>query len=256
MEQQQLVTMLSIEKTFYFHKTLSTHPKRKYIADTLNKLKDDEKISDDVFALTMNIFDRFISKTSLLIDNRSNSLLALSCYNLAKKLRTNVLINNENEVTSLILANENFTDDDIFNTEQIIAETLDWDLSSVVPHDYIRLILQYIFPRDFDLTKIVSHIHILLSIAICEINTLTILPSLLCCACIRAALKGIHYSNIQQIDDLIIKRISCNKSELIQTQCLIEQFLQTCLKNLTPKPTRRCLAPIETINTTASPRVK
>lgn len=77
-------------------------------------MKDDEKISDDVFALTMNIFDRFISKTSLFIDNRSNSLIALSCYNLAKKLRTNILINNENEVTSLILANENFTDDDIF----------------------------------------------------------------------------------------------------------------------------------------------
>jgi len=38
MEQQQLVTMLSIEKTFYFNKTISTHPKRKFIADTLNKV--------------------------------------------------------------------------------------------------------------------------------------------------------------------------------------------------------------------------
>jgi len=83
------------------------------------------------------------------------------------------------------------------------------------------------------------------------------LPSLLCCACIRAALKGVHYSNIQQIDDLMVNQIACNQVDLIQTQCLIEQFLQTCLKNLTPKPARRCLAPIDTINKkTASPRVK
>jgi hypothetical protein len=62
----------------------------------------------------MNLFDRFISKYSLLINDRYCQLIALSCYNLAKKLRTNTSINNENEHTSLILLSENYTDEEIF----------------------------------------------------------------------------------------------------------------------------------------------
>jgi len=71
-------------------------------------------MSDDVFALTMNIFDRFIYKYSSSINDRYCQLIALSCYNLAKKLRTNTSVNNENEQTSLILLNENYTDEEIF----------------------------------------------------------------------------------------------------------------------------------------------
>jgi len=257
MEQQQLATMLSIEKSLYINKSFKSHPKRRLIADSLHKLNDDEKMSDDVFALTMNIFDRFISKYSLFLNDRYCQLIALSCYNLAKKLRTNILINNENEQTSLIILNENYTDEEIFNTEQLIVEILDWDLSTVVPHDYIQLILQYIFPIETDLTKVRSHVHILLSLAICELNTFTILPSILCCACIKDAIKGLCILNIHQIDDLILKIIQCNKVDLIHTQHIIEQLFQTYLQEITPSPPRRCLAPIDTINkTTKSPRVK
>jgi hypothetical protein len=71
-------------------------------------------MSDDIFALTMNIFDRFIVKSSLFITDRYCQLIALSCYNLAKKLRTNMSINNENEQISLILLNENYRDEEIF----------------------------------------------------------------------------------------------------------------------------------------------
>jgi len=63
----------------------------------------------------MNIFDRFIHKTSsIIINDRYIQLIALSCYNLAKKLRTNVLINNENEKISLIFSYENYNDEEIF----------------------------------------------------------------------------------------------------------------------------------------------
>jgi hypothetical protein len=63
----------------------------------------------------MNIFDRFIFKTSYIITNdRYIQLIALSCYNLAKKLRTNILINNENEQLSLIFSQENYSDEEIF----------------------------------------------------------------------------------------------------------------------------------------------
>jgi hypothetical protein len=69
----------------------------------------------------MNIFDRFISQTtcSKITNDRYCQLIALSCYNLAKKLRTNISINNENEQTSLIFSNENYSDEEIFVNKKI-----------------------------------------------------------------------------------------------------------------------------------------
>jgi hypothetical protein len=76
-----------------------------------------------------------------------------------------------------------------------------------------------------------------------ELNTLTILPSLLACACIKAAIKGLSLRNTHQID---LKIIHCDKTELVHIQYIIEQLFQSCLQDIPPSATRRCLAPIDT----------
>ena len=93
-------------------------PQRRLIADRLHKLIDDERSSDDIFALTMNLFDRFIRHTDdaskMFQDDRSCQLMALSCYTIAKKLRATASINNENEQIVLIYHQEGYHDDEIF----------------------------------------------------------------------------------------------------------------------------------------------
>lgn len=90
-----------------------------------------------------------------------------------------------------------------------------------------------------------------------EINTLTVLPSILCCACIKAAMKGLYSINLHQLDELILNKIHCNKFDLIHTQRIIEQLFQNCLHEIVPSPTRRCLVPIDTNNkANTSSRVK
>ncbi|CAF0970051.1 unnamed protein product [Adineta steineri] len=258
MEEHQLETMLSIERICYSTKFIKSHPDRRIIALGLHKLSDDEKMSDDVFALTMNIFDRFILKYSAIMNAHYCQLIALSCYNLAKKLRSNISINNENEQTSLILLNQNYTDEEIFDAEQLIVETLDWDLSTVVPHDYIHLIFQYIPLTENDKAKIRLHVNTLLSITICELNTLTIFPSILCCASIRVAINGLSIIDIHYNDELIMKTIHCTNQELIKIQQIIEQIFQSYVPKKVPATKRPCLAQINTSNKThsSSPRVK
>lgn len=133
MDKQQVQTMLNIEKSYLCKPPSNTHPKRRLIADCLHKvnartpassrsphlcllqLTDDEHISDDVFALAMNLFDRFLREAgSSTADERSSQLIALCCYNIAKKLRTNVLLSKENEQLSWILAEQMYSDDEIF----------------------------------------------------------------------------------------------------------------------------------------------
>ncbi|UJR25985.1 hypothetical protein I4U23_007333 [Adineta vaga] len=258
MDHQQLATMLSIEKLVLSSKSLKSDPKRRFIANSLYKLCEDEKISDDVFGLTMNIFDQFVSKNSLIIDDRYCQLMTLTCYNLAKKLRTNISVTNENEITSSIFLNEKYNDQEIFDAEQLIIETLDWDLSTVVPYDYISLLFQNILLPDIDLAELRLHVRTLLSLTICALNTLTILPSILCGACLRIAIQRLSFSNLHYIDDVILPKIHCNKSDLSRTQRLIEQIFQSQLQYIRPSPPpRRCLAPIDTSNKPhSSPRVK
>lgn len=64
----------------------------------------------------MNLFDRFIAQTSSTFvgNDRYSQLIALSCYIIAKKLRHNTSINNENEKTAFIFETANYRDEEIF----------------------------------------------------------------------------------------------------------------------------------------------
>ena len=91
-----------------------------------------------------------------------------------------------------------------------------------------------------------------------ELNTFTIPPSVLCCACVKAALRGLGITNSSSMDKFISENIHCKNADLIHIQRMIEQFLQTCIHELHPLKQRHCLAPIDnTMNkSTKSPRVK
>lgn len=90
-----------------------------------------------------------------------------------------------------------------------------------------------------------------------ELNTLTILPSVLCSACFKEALKAFRGLNIAHIDEKILTKINGNSLELHQTQRIVEQYFQLCVQEIPAPIQRRCLAPIDAINKrNASPRVK
>ena len=57
-------------------------------------------------------------------------------------------------------------------------------------------------------------------------------------------MKGLGVAANQQMDEFIFQTLRCNKTELIRSQCSIEQLLQTCLQDIAPSPRRRCLVPI------------
>lgn len=93
-----------------------------------------------------------------------------------------------------------------------------------------------------------------------ELNTLCIAPSLLASSCLKATLKSLYPSSNSffYLDENLCQMFDIDRKELQQTQRLIEQLFQSCIQEVLPTRTRRCLAPIDTSNvkTTTSPRVK
>ncbi|CAF1222608.1 unnamed protein product [Didymodactylos carnosus] len=140
---------------------------RKIIANSIHGICEQESISNDVFPLTMNLFDRYCSLftqyDSYLI--KSVELIALSCYQIAKKIRHTLTNSIQNYKICLIL--NDYTDDEIFDAEQTICDKLDWDLASIIPHDYIDLILKKLPFNEIQRIKIKQHVEILLCLCIC-----------------------------------------------------------------------------------------
>ena len=229
----------------------------------------------------MNLFDRFIAQTTSAVvgNDRSSQLIALSCYTIAKKLRHNSSLNNENEKTSFIFETENYRDEEIFVSEQRPARLIfafffserrtdrgrnlelgfGWfcssrlrrnlteenllgrrasESSSSRSHSSRRDNLWYVDESE----ECLSSNRMLSSL---ELNTLTLLPSLLACASLKAAMKGLRLTVQPPLDDLLIETIHCQRVELIHSQCLIEQLFQSCLQEIVPSPPRRCLVPID-----------
>ncbi|CAF1061451.1 unnamed protein product [Didymodactylos carnosus] len=123
-----LINMLNLEKYYLplvSSKTQSTKRSlsvtnysksniRKIIANSIHGICEQDSISNDVFPLTMNLFDRYCSsltqnESSLI---KSVELIAISCYQIAKKLRYTPINFKENHKISLIL--NDYTDDEIF----------------------------------------------------------------------------------------------------------------------------------------------
>ena len=245
----------------------------------------------------MNIFDRFLGKSPLPISDHHCQLIALTCYNLAKKLRTNTSITNENEQTSWIFFMENYTEDEIF-----VSRRTSWFWTSHFSSRSIRFRMPNkrsskpwigIYPLSFPMItfhywlkrfyrwimieekcvymftffsrwpSVVGSIHRLVVnshtlLFHLELNTLSILPSLLACACLKATIKGLCLLSSPQLDQTICELIDCHPKDLLHTQRLVEQLFQSCLQEILPTPARRCLAPIQTgnVRTSTSPRVK
>jgi hypothetical protein len=80
-------------------------------------------------------------------------------------------------------------------------------------------------------------------------NTLTLLPSLLACASLKAAMKGLRLVASDSTDAFMLTTMRCKRFDLLQCQGLIEQVFQSCLQGmslaLSASPTRRCLVPID-----------
>ncbi|CAF1118980.1 unnamed protein product, partial [Didymodactylos carnosus] len=144
------------------------------------------------------------------------------------------------------------------DAEQTICVKLGWDLTSIIPYDYVNLILEKLPFTETQQLKLKQHIEILLCLCTFEYECSTILPSLIACGCIKSASKGL-YSNTDLIhDDYLLPKMNKSiKNDIDNSQMIVEKIVQIRLQELhiAPMPTvksvilspssRRCLVSIE-----------
>lgn len=111
---------------------------RKIVVTWMFEVCVEQHCEEDVFPLAVNILDRFLSVVA--VRKTQLQLVGTVCMFLSSKLKETIPLTAE----KLVLYTDNsITLDELLNWETLILNKLRWDISAIVPNDFV----EYIFSR-------------------------------------------------------------------------------------------------------------
>ncbi|CAG5076354.1 Similar to CCND2: G1/S-specific cyclin-D2 (Gallus gallus), partial [Cotesia congregata] len=179
---------------------------RKIVAEWMLEVCEERKCQEEVFPLSMNYLDRFLSicpirKTQL-------QLLGTACLLLASKLRETKPLTAE---LLVYYTDNSITLDDLWRWEQLVVSKLKWELSAVTPGDFLLHILSRlpVDSRAWDFLMIKRHAQTFIALSarvdadvannqsiysVAEYKFSMYTPSMIAAASIAAALHGLDWT--------------------------------------------------------------
>ena len=99
---------------------------------------EEENCTNEIFSLSVNLFDRLMCVLSKRVEKYHLQLLAIVCMFLAAKLKSN------STLTSLKLID--YTDNSVsleefLEWELVVLDKLKWDIAAICPNDYLDIFL-------------------------------------------------------------------------------------------------------------------
>jgi len=126
---------------------------RRTVATWMFEVCEEQRCEEDVFPLSINFLDRFLSTMSI----RKNhlQLLGTCCMFVASKLKETVPLNAEKLV---IYTDSSITLEELLNWEILILNKLRWDLNAVTPNDFLEQIFCRLrLPHQIDIAMVRKH---------------------------------------------------------------------------------------------------
>ncbi|XP_013410672.1 G1/S-specific cyclin-D2 [Lingula anatina] len=219
---------------------------RKMVATWMLEVCEEQKCEEEVFPLSMNYLDRFLS----IVNTRKNrlQLLGAACMFLASKLKETIPLTAEKIV---IYTDNSISYQELLDLELLVLQKLKWDLSAVTPHDFLEQILSRL-PIDREKATVMKR-HAQTFIALCATDFKFAMypPSMIAAGSVGAAAHGLLGPGWADQADLMeqLQRITGIDADCLRAcQEQIEQALSTNLPQQADSPSKR--------ETTSSPTSK
>ena len=162
---------------------------------------EEEKCTNDVFSLAVNLFDRFMasssSSSSICIDKSHLQLIGITCLLIASKIKSTSL----NSIKLIEYTAHTFTLDELLQFELFILDALKWDVASICPNDFLDTLFLLDEFKQLNLTQekinlLHKHSHAFTALCSIDFTFAFYPPSIIASTCFMAALQGI--SNASQ----------------------------------------------------------
>ncbi|KAK9299384.1 hypothetical protein QLX08_007558 [Tetragonisca angustula] len=210
--------------TSYFEcvQTEVSPPMRKVVAEWMLEVCEEQKCQDEVFPLSMNYVDRFLSICP--IKKSQLQLLGTACLLLASKLREPSPLT----VEVLVFYTDNsITTDDLWSWEQLVVSKLKWELSAVTPGDFLVHILSRLpVPRTWDPVMVRRHAQTFIALSAREYKFSMYTPSMIAAASVAAALHGLDWTGKSGYG------LAGLLDELTRITAIEQDYLQGCLEQI------------------------
>ncbi|GFS07699.1 G1/S-specific cyclin-D2 [Elysia marginata] len=201
---------------------------RKMVTEWMAEVCSEQRMEEEVFPLSVNYLDRFLCLRD--IKRTQLQLLGAACMFLASKLKETSPISGEQLV---VYTDNSITLDDLTKMESLVLQLLKWDLSAIVPNDFLDHILHRMPFDKHDVRVIKKHAQTFAALCATDCNFMLTPPSMIACAAIGSALKTLRGHSAQDLYSLhLITRIDV---ELIRA-CMeqVETTVRSCMSMLSP----------------------
>jgi cyclin D2 len=224
-----------IQHSYFTSKTKVTKQMRAKLVTWMLEVCEEQRLTDDLFALSVNLFDRLmyelVVRTQFQVEVQHLQLFGIVCLFIAAKLKAKAHI-----MTSLKLVE--YTDnsvrlEELLEWELLVLDKLKWDIAAIMPNDYIDIFIsqfQATLISHPDQVKLIEK-HFEAFTALCSLDfKFTFYPSsMLAGACLLTAIDGLIKTNsIQQSDNkndgLLVNHLALDLANLIN--CDIDSLLQ------------------------------
>ncbi|XP_065064173.1 G1/S-specific cyclin-D2-like [Rhopilema esculentum] len=200
---------------------------RRMVATWMFEVCEEQRCEEDVFALSINFLDRFLSTMS--VQKSHLQLLGTCCMFVASKLKETAPLTAEKLV---IYTDSSITLEELLNWEILTLNKLRWDLNAVTPNDFIEQIFCRLkLSQQIDLTLVRKHAKTYVSLCCIDFRFALTPPSMIAAAAICVAFHGLNKSiglvcpTRQELLSMMHDITGAEEEYLSQCQVLMEDVL-------------------------------